>query len=184
MSDRVAEVVAKTRQPSATTLTRVNSVAARLRALYHTPHRKKVFRYAMVSVVSTVVSQGTLLLFFGVFHVDAVFSNVVANVVATVPAYYLTRNWAWGKSGKSHIMKEVVPFWVLSFAGLLLSSVTVGVAQHLGQSHHLRHGVLSLVVNGANLFGYGVLWVLKFLIYNKLFHVPLPGHADQQSVEV
>ena len=34
----------------------------------HTPEAKRLFRYTMVSVVSTVVSFGVLALVFGVFH--------------------------------------------------------------------------------------------------------------------
>ncbi|HEX2117654.1 MAG TPA: hypothetical protein VHF91_00595, partial [Acidimicrobiales bacterium] len=36
--------------------------------------------------------------------------------------YYLNRKWAWGKKGKSHLMKEIVPFWSLALLGLIFST--------------------------------------------------------------
>ena len=77
--------------------------AARLRAL-------KVLRYSLVSLVSIAVSQSVLMVAFGMLHWTASAANVVACAVATVPSYYLNRCWAWGRRGRSHLWREVVPF--------------------------------------------------------------------------
>jgi putative flippase GtrA len=122
---------------------------------------KKIFRYSMVSVISTGVSFSVLLIVYGVCHVwSEVPSTVFANVVATFPSYWLNRSWAWGKSGRSHLMKEVVPF----------SVVGATVARHLGAGHsHFDKTVLVLL---ANLLSFGVFWVAKLMLFNRLFHVP------------
>lgn len=136
------------------------------------PSSMKVAKYASVSVISTVVSQVTLLLTFGVFQVmSEVPANILANAVATVPSYYLNRSWVWGKNGKSHLWREVVPFWVLSFVGLAFSSLAVWLAGDFARDHHLHHFGTTVLVNGANLLSFAILWVIKFLIYEKLFHV-------------
>ncbi len=161
----------------------MRDLALRLWRLYHTPTGRKMFRYTMVSVISTLVAQFTLFLVYGVGQLaSGVVSNVIANAVATVPSYYLNRTWAWGKAGRSHLMKEVVPFWVMSFAGMFLSILTVGGAEHWGQDHHLHHLGLTVLVQGANLFAFGVLWILKFLILNRMFRHPVD--AEPELVEV
>ncbi|MHB1504140.1 MAG: GtrA family protein [Acidimicrobiales bacterium] len=161
----------------------ISDAVRRLWDLYHQPTGKKLFRYAMVSVISTGVAQFTLFMVFGVLRVwSAVPSNVFANAVATVPSYYLNRNWAWGKSGRSHVLREVLPFWVLSFAGMTLSIVTVGIAQDWGHSEHFGHLELSVMVNGANLLAFALLWVLKFMIFNRMFRVA-PLVAEPELVE-
>lgn len=147
------------------------------------PSSLKVVKYASVSVISTVFSQVTLLLTFGVYRVmSEVPANLVANVVATVPSYYLNRSWVWGKNGKSHLWREVVPFWVLSFVGLAFSSLAVWLAGDVARDHHLSHLGISVMVNGANFVSFGILWIGKFLVYQKLFHaapVELPsGQSD------
>jgi putative flippase GtrA len=146
------------------------------------PSSLKLIKYGAVSVISTIVSQVTLFLVFGVFRLmSEVPANLLANVLATIPSYTLNRRWVWGKGGKSHWLREVVPFWCLSFAGLALSSFTVWAAGQFARDHHLSHAATAILVNAANLFAFGVLWVLKFVIYNKLFHVAPIEHPDDES---
>ncbi|HXW35853.1 MAG TPA: GtrA family protein [Acidimicrobiales bacterium] len=162
----------------------MREAALRLWRFYNTPKGKKLFRYSMVSVISTCVAQLTLFIVYGVLRVwSAVPSNIFANAVATIPSYYLNRNWAWGKSGRSHLMREVVPFWVMSFAGMALSILTVGAAEHWGKAHGLHHLGLTVVVQAANLFAFAVLWVLKFLLFNRLFQTNDPKDEEADLVE-
>src|SRR5579875_3225542 len=89
-----------------------------------TPQGRKLFRYTMVSVISTAVSLVVLGLLFGVLRVwSEVPDTVAANVVAAFPSYWLNRAWAWGKRGRSHLVKEVLPFWVMSAASIAFSMV-------------------------------------------------------------
>lgn len=144
----------------------------RLVRFFSTPHGRKLFRYSMVSVVSTAVSFAVLGITYGLLQLwSEVPDTLFANLVATVPSYYLNRNWAWGKSGRSHLWREVVPFWTMSVAGILLSILTSSEAKHLSDVHHLHHFGRTVLVLGANLGAFGILWVVKFLIFNRLFHV-------------
>jgi putative flippase GtrA len=144
----------------------------RIRQVIVHPSGLKLIKYSAVSLISTAVSQLTLLITFGVFELlSEVPANLLANVIATVPSYWLNRRWVWGKGGKSHLMREVVPFWVLSFVGLAASSLAVWGAGALARHHHLHHFGTTVLVNGANLSAFAVLWVGKFIIYNKLFHI-------------
>ncbi len=138
----------------------------------HTPEARQLIRYTMVSVVSTIVSFGVLALVFGVFHLwGEIGSTVFANVVATVPSYYLNRMWVWGKGGRSHLTREIIPFWVMSAIGIVVSIGGAAVARHIGQAHHLSHFDQTLVVLAANMVSFGLFWVLKYMLYNRLFHV-------------
>jgi putative flippase GtrA len=155
----------------------------RIRQMIAHPSSVKLFKYAGVSVISTVVSQVTLLLVFGVFHLmSEVPANILANVLATVPSYALNRRWVWGKSGKSHFWREVAPFWILSFVGLAFSSLAVWIAGDIARSHDLSHGATALLVNLANLMSFGILWIVKFVIYNKLFHID-PVEFEEHHAE-
>lgn len=161
------------------------ALTARLRQMIAHPSSVKVIKYAGVSLISTIVSQVTLLLTFGVFHVmSEVPANIVANVLATIPSYVLNRRWVWGKSGKSHFWKEVAPFWILSFIGLAFSSLAVWIAGDLARSHNLSHAATSLLVNFANLLSFAILWVVKFVIYNKLFHVEPVEYEEHHAEKV
>jgi len=155
----------------------------RLGQIIRHPSSKKLAKYASVSIISTVVSQVTLLIVYGALHLmPAVWANLVANVVATPPSYYLNRKWVWGKRGRSHIMREIVPFWVLGFCGLALSSLTVYGAEQFAKHHDLSHALTSLLVNAASLFAFALLWVVKFVIYQRLFHVDPVEHPDESDL--
>src|SRR6516164_1790230 len=81
---------------------------------------RKLIRFTCVSGVSTATSQLLLLLIFGVLHLwGVVASTFVANACATIPSYYLNRTWTWGKRGRSHLVKEIIPFWAMSALGIV-----------------------------------------------------------------
>jgi putative flippase GtrA len=146
----------------------------------HTPEGIKLIRYSMVSVVSTVVSFVALAIIFGVGHwFGVITSTVIANVIATIPSYFLNRMWVWGKGGRSHLVKEVLPFWVMSAAGIVVSIGGAAIARHIGNSFHLSHFELTVVVLAANLVSFGLFWVLKFMLYNRLFHVHPVEELDE-----
>jgi putative flippase GtrA len=153
--------------------------------LYHTPTGRKLYRYTMVSVISTAVSASVLAIVYGGLRVwSEVPSTVFANVVATVPSYYLNRSWVWGKGGRSHLMREVLPFWFASLVGITLSILAASEAKHISDVHNLHHFGRTVIVVGANFGAFATLWVLKFLVFNRLFHVhPVADLEHQAEVE-
>jgi putative flippase GtrA len=167
------------------TVLQMRDAIDRVQRVYRTPTGGRMFRYTMVSVITTFVSLGVLTLTYGAFHWSEVPATVFANCVATVPSYILNRRWAWRKSGRSHLWREIVPFWVASLAGIALSTVTASLARDFSQKHELHHLASTVVVDGANLMAFGILWVLKFIIFNRLFqHPAVEAEAEAELVEV
>ena len=88
------------------------------------------------------------------------------------PSYWLNRNWVWGKRGRSHSVKEIVPFWIMSALGIASRSSAPRWPVTSAHVHHLEplraDGRWCSVANVAvvrRLRG-----SLKFLIFNRLFH--------------
>lgn len=132
------------------------------------PEGKKLIRYTAVSGVSVVVFEVLLFITLGLLKWDARWANIFSVSVSAIPSYYLNRKWAWGKSGKSHFMKEVVPFWAMALLGLVLSTWTADFsktqADQLTDSHLMRTFIVML----GTLAAFGVLWIGKFFVLNKL----------------
>lgn len=150
----------------------------RLWRLYHTPTGKKMIRYSAVSVISAAVSFSVLGIVYGALRLwSEVPSALFANVVAGFPSYYLNRRWVWGKSGRSHLMKEVLPFWTTAAAGIGLSIFGAAVAHHFGTAHHLHHLARTVLVLAANGAAWGALWVLRFFVLNVAFR-PAPSRTQ------
>jgi len=131
---------------------------------------KKMLRYTMVSVISTVVSFVSLAIIFGLHWMSQVPATVTANAIATIPSYQLNRKWAWGKGGRSHLAKEILPFWSMACLGIFVSIFGAYFAKHISIKHHLPHLEQTIVVLLANVLSFAVFWVLKLLLFNRLFH--------------
>ena len=161
----------------------MTSLAARAEHVWqrrHTPEAKQLIKYTMVSVISTVASFGVLAIVYGLHIIKGeIEATVFANVVATVPSYFLNRMWVWGKGGRSHVMREIVPFWVMSAIGITVSIGGAAVARHIGTTHHLSHLQETAVLLLANLISFGLFWVLKYMLYNRLFHVHPVEELDE-----
>lgn len=137
-------------------------------AFRRTEHFRRLWKYASVSIISTIVSQVVL---FSTYHIwkvgSAMECNVIATAVASVPAYYLNRTWTWGKTGRSKVWREVVPFWTISFTAMVLSTAAVGIAAH--NADRIASGSLAraLIVNSANLLTYACIWTARYFIFNR-----------------
>jgi putative flippase GtrA len=149
----------------------VGTRAAALAARARTPTGRKAFKYAVVSAVSVAVNQVALFGLFAVAHWTARASNFGAFVIGGIPSYILNRRWTWGKKGRSHVLKEVVPYWGLAFLGLGCSTVAVGLAEDWGRTFTDSRTVQGMIVSAASIGAFGVLWVAKFVIFNKIIFV-------------
>jgi putative flippase GtrA len=148
----------------------VKSTVVRLWRFCQTPEGLKVVRYTLVSVISALTSLVILTIVYGVLRLwTEVISTLFANVMAGIPSYVLNRRWVWGKSGRSHIWREILPFWVMSFTGIGFALYTASLAHNFADAHHLHHLARTVLVVGANVAAFGILWILKFLILNRLF---------------
>lgn len=123
--------------------------------------RTRGLRYSLVSVVN-VLFGGGLLVIFQRWMAPTV-ANLIAVAISAVPAYYMNRIWVWGKRGKSHMKKEVIPFWAFTIAGLILSTLLIAFADN-----HTSNRYVILFVQ---LFSFGILWVIRFFLLDRLFHV-------------
>lgn len=136
-------------------------------------------KYSAVSVVNVIVGQGLLILFTGA-HLGPTTANILAVCLSAIPAYYMNRAWVWGKKGKSHFRKEILPFWGFALLGLVLSSITVTIASAAVGYEPGIEGWKRLVPNLANMFAFGVLWVAKFFILDALIF----GQGHHAAVEM
>lgn len=125
----------------------------------------------MTSVVGVVVSQSSLLVFVNVFGWGGLVSNLASVALGTIPTYSMSRAWVWSKSGKSSFYAEVVPFWVLTLLGLLLSSLFVVFFEQNWPDN-------KLLINVGNIAGFGVLWVAKFFILDRMLFKVTHEHIE------
>jgi len=126
----------------------------------------RLARYSAVSVVATTTSLVTLGVLVGVAGMAAVWANVVATAVGTVPSFELNRRWVWRADGRRSVLGQVVPFAVLSATGLVVSTVAVGAAA--ARTATWGHTAHTAAVLCANVAAYGSLWVVQYALLDKV----------------
>lgn len=138
---------------------------------------QRLSRCMSVSVITTVISLTTLAVATAVFGIAAWIANIIATSAATWPSYQLNRRWTWGRRDASDPWREVVPFWILSFTGLALSTIAVGVADSWAAGAHLAPPVHTASLLVAHLSGFGALWVVQFILLDRVLFGRDAGRA-------
>jgi putative flippase GtrA len=134
----------------------------------------QLLRYGAVSLISTSASMVILGVLVATRTVTAGWANVIATAVGTVPSFELNRRWVWGRTGSRSVGREVVPFTVLSFAGLGISTVLVSLAASFADARGLTDLTRTVFAEGASLAAFGSLWVLQFFVLDRVLFRPSP----------
>lgn len=118
-------------------------------------------RYLLVSAFNFVGHQFFLYVANSIWGWPGGVANMFAAGVMSVPAYLLSRAWVWEVDGRHDMRRQVLPFWAITIAGLVASTVLAAIAD--------RAFGAGLAVNVASLIGYFVVWVGKFFVLDQLF---------------
>jgi putative flippase GtrA len=146
---------------------------------------RRAIRYMATSGIGVALTQLLLGLFLHVFHWRSGVSNVVAVSLVSVPAFLLNKYWVWGKRGRAHMRREVLPFWAFTIAGLALH-VGGGAGGQRHQDPTVPGWNGNKTLCRANIMGFGVLWVLKYLFLDKIMfgaHHHTPYDEDIEAEE-
>lgn len=155
----------------------MSSVDAQLeRVLGHRPRIAKLVKYSTASVAGVVTSMSTLLVLLEVVDMAPVPANVIAVTLGAIPNYLINRAWTFNKRGAHSFSREVLPFWGMAILGLILSTVAVGWAAG-------RYDENTLILMAANVGSFGLLWVGRFFILDKVLFKPLAEILEEHEDE-
>ena len=132
---------------------------------------ERLLRYGTASVAGVVLSQCILLTIHGIMNEEAVLANVLAVLISVGPVFYINKRWVWGIGGRAQVRREVVPFLLLTLLGLLVSTLLVAIVD--------RYTDRTWPVMAANIAGFGIVWVAKFLFLDQIVF----GHHLHQQGE-
>jgi putative flippase GtrA len=137
---------------------------------------RRLIRYGSVSAISTLTSLSILGVLVGLVGFSAIWSNVIATAIGTVPSFELNRRWVWSHGGPRSLSRQALPYAMLAFAGLVLSTVAVHLAADATMSWtRFMH---TAAVEIANLGAYGTLWVIQFLLCDRILFKPDANAGD------
>jgi putative flippase GtrA len=127
-------------------------------------------RYTAASVIAGVISELVFLVAYW-FGAAPVVSSVVAFVAGAVPNYLMNRRWAWRRTGTPHPVRETLPYAVIIIVTALLAILATTLADRWVVGHVGSHELRAVLVAAAFLATYGVMFVLKFVLFDRLIFV-------------
>jgi putative flippase GtrA len=160
----------------------VNLTPSALLAHSRTEGGKRAIRYSATSAICVLITQVFILVFYRGFHFTEARSNLAATMLTSIPAFALNKYWVWGKRGRAHVRRELLPFWAFTVSGWILSTGAVKlVAENVGDP---RSTLRTLSVMVASIAGFGVLWILKYLFLDKIMFGPHHHTPYDEDIEV
>jgi putative flippase GtrA len=122
-------------------------------------------RFVIVAAVALTATEIALTLCNGVFHMTSTPAALVSWFCGAVVSYVLSR-WAWERKGRPDVLRETVPFWVISAVVIVILTLAVKFAYHsaawlglTGVKHVLWVDFIWLI---ANCFTF----LLRFVIFH------------------
>jgi len=142
-------------------------VPAPLERKLRTEAGNRFIRFIPVALAAVITSQIVLGLLTGPVNLSAGASGVIASMVAALVSYLLSR-WAWERKGRPDLLRETLPFWVVSIAVWAILGLTSHYASVWAHSMGYTHFKKHLVIQGAYFLMNCITFVTRFLIFHYL----------------
>jgi putative flippase GtrA len=132
------------------------------------PYAAKVTKYAIGSVIALATSIVVFALAYVILSGHPTTCSILAFFAGAIPNWILNRRWAWKMKGRADFLREIVAYIAISGVVLVASSLGTGATQSWVKGHVTpHHGIRVMLVTGAYVLVQAVLFVVKFLIYEK-----------------
>ena len=136
-------------------------------------------RYTIGSIICFGVSELVFIALFAPNVLGARGAAVVASIAGIIPGYFLNRSWTWGRRGKSDFWREVVPYWGTALISTVLAALGTGAANAIFSGE--PRGVRTAIDAAAYMLVYGVLFVAKFVIFQRWLFAPTTQSAGHDQ---
>ena len=156
---------------------------APLRRKLRTEPGKRFMRFVPVSLAALGSSQLSLALLVGVVGMSAGSAAFIASIVGAGVSYLLSR-WAWERKGRPDLLRETLPFWVVSVAAWTFLSFISHEASIWSRSMGHSHWEHVAVVNGAYFLANCVTFVARFAIFHYVLFANREGRLPGQQAKV
>jgi putative flippase GtrA len=128
----------------------------------------RVGRFAVASVVATVVTELSFLAMYGTDLAGAEVAGVIAFVTGAVPKFVLSRWWVWRRPGTPSLLGEVLPYGLVAAGTGLAAGLITGLAEKvIEQQVESRPWEVGLV-GAAFLATMVVLFAVRYVLFDRL----------------
>jgi putative flippase GtrA len=146
------------------------------------PFVARMAKYTTGSVVAALTSEITFLIMFGPIGAWSSVSTIVAFWAGAIPNYILNRRWAWQRTGRAH-RRELARYWAVVFFSLAVTIAFTWVGARIAHRLFESRSAQTLFVGGVYLFANAVVFVFKYLLFDRFVFIDHGARATTSRTE-
>jgi len=137
-------------------------------------------RFAGAALAALTATEVTLTVCNGVFHLTSTPAALLSWFAGAVVSYTLSR-WAWHRTGRPDVLRETIPFWVISVAVIVALTLANKLGYHSAAWLHLTGAGHVLWVDFVWLLANLGTFLLRFAIFHYVLFSERPRRTVAQS---
>src|SRR5271165_4218199 len=134
-------------------------------------------RFTLVAVASVIASEVALSIFIGPANMTAGISGGLAAIIGAAVSYLLSR-WAWERKGRPQLLKETLPFWLVSVGAWIILGLAAKLGVALAEALEVDGIKRVLITDGTYLVANCLTFLGRFVILLR----PLRRRAARRAV--
>ena len=139
-------------------------------------------RFAVAAFAAFVTTEVVLTICAGPLALTATWASIIAWFSGALVSYVLSR-WAWKRKGRPNLLKETLPFWIVSAMVIVILTLATKFAYHSASWMNLTGAQRVLYVD----LVYGVAnigtFLLRFLFFHYVLFAGSPGRPGPAAAE-
>ncbi len=139
-------------------------------------------KFVLVAAVSLAVSEVALFLFTELLDMTGGISGVSAAALGALASYLMSR-WAWQRQGRPNVLRETIPFWLVSAGAWVVLGVATKLGLHIAKSLGATGFKHFVIVGGVYFLANCVTFVCRFLIFHYVLFAERGGKAEPVEAE-
>ena len=133
-------------------------------------------RFAVAALASFVTTEVVLSICAGPLKLTATWATLIAWFSGAVVSYVLSR-WAWKRKGRPNLLRETVPFWIVSAMVIVVLTLATKFGYHSSGWLHLRGAERVLYIDAVTGVANLGTFVLRFLFFHYVLFAGSAGQA-------
>jgi putative flippase GtrA len=139
-------------------------------------------RFAVAAIAAFATTEVALTICAGPLALTATWASIIAWFSGALVSYVLSR-WAWKRKGRPSLLKETLPFWIVSAMVIVILTLATKFAYHSAAWMNLTGAARVLYVD----LVYGVAnigtFLLRFLFFHYVLFAGSPGRPGPAAAE-
>jgi putative flippase GtrA len=133
-------------------------------------------RFAIAALASFVTTEVVLSICAGPLKLTATWATLIAWFSGAVVSYVLSR-WAWKRKGRPNLLRETVPFWIVSAMVIVVLTLATKFGYHSSGWLHLHGAKRVLYIDAIAGVANVCTFVLRFLFFHYVLFAGSAGQA-------